>query len=66
MEDQKLFNIIPAARFFKRYCQGVTNWTHKCRGVDGNKRPIQFTKEDRLKIKDGKLKLIEDIKKATV
>ena len=63
---KNLFDIIPAQRFFREFCPKVTNWTHKRRKMDGNKRPIDFTHEDRVKIEEAKQKLIESIKKATV
>lgn len=61
MEAQDFFNIVPAKRFFTKYCPQVTNWTHKSRGVDGNKRPIEFTAEDKKAMKLAVKQLVKDI-----
>lgn len=61
MEAQDFFNVVPAKRFFTKYCNQVTNWTHKSRGFDGNKRPIEFTEADKKAMKRAASKLAKDI-----
>lgn len=58
----KLFDFIKAANFFPNYAPQVRNWKHKLRGVDGNKKPITFSEDDRKQIKQGAKKLLSDIK----
>jgi len=31
--------------------------SHKIRGIDGNRKPISFTKAEKLKIQQGRIKL---------
>jgi hypothetical protein len=61
MEAQEFFKIVPAKRFFTKYCTQVTNWTHKSRGYDGNKRPIEFSPEDIKAMKIAAKKVAKDI-----
>lgn len=61
MEAQEFFKIIVEKHFFVDYCPTVTNWIHKKRGTDGNKRPIQFTPKDIKAMKAAAKKLAKDI-----
>lgn len=66
MTKKEFFATVPARQFFPRYAPGVKNYYHKCRGFDGNKRPIDFTEDDRRLIREGQKKLAADIKAAKV
>ena len=43
MSREEFFKIVPAKQFFTKYCPGITNYYHKLRGYDGNKKQIDFT-----------------------
>ncbi len=47
--------------FFPKYAPQVKNWKHKCRGIDGNKKPITFSDDDLASIKLGIEKLSKDL-----
>lgn len=64
MTREEFFKIVPARPFFNRYCPKVKRFYHKMRGIDGNKQPIDFSKEDKVMIKEGIKKLCADLKKA--
>lgn len=57
MTKDQFFKIVKAYNFFETYCPGVKNFTHKLRGVDGNKKPIDFTDEDKEMMKKAAAKL---------
>lgn len=57
MTKDQFFKIIKANNFFTQYCPGVVNYKHKLRGIDGNKKPIDFTAEDKELMKKAALKL---------
>ncbi len=59
----KLFKFITAKFFFQTYAPGVTNVKHKLRGVDGNKKPIDFTEKEKREIEKGVDRLCRDLKK---
>lgn len=63
MEAQEFFKIIVEKHFFTDYCPTVTNWIHKKRGTDGNKRPIEFSPEDKKAMKEAAKQLAKDIAK---
>lgn len=56
-----IFKYLSAKYFFKDYASGVRNFTHKMRGVDGNGKPIEFSKEDVKEIKYGLQKMTKDV-----
>lgn len=58
----KVFDIIKAAKFFPKYAPEVKNWKHKLRGKDGNKKPIDFSKEDKQMIKQGIRSFISEVR----
>lgn len=62
MPRHPLFQVIVAKKFFQDYCPDVINTAHKLRGLDGNKKPIDFSKEDKVKIRQGVQKLAKDLK----
>lgn len=62
MPRYPIFKVIVAKQFFENYCQDITNVKHKLRGTDGNGNPIDFTPEDKKKIKAGIQKLSKDLK----
>lgn len=62
MPRHPLFQIIVAKKFFQDYCPDVINTAHKLRGLNGNKKPIDFTEEDKAKIRLGVQKLAKDLK----
>lgn len=47
--------------FIKEYCPDVTNIKHKLRGVDGNKKPIDFSETEKAEINKGLKKFAKDI-----
>ncbi len=57
----KIFDIIKAAKFFPKYCPEIKNWKHKLRGVDGNKKEIEFNDKDKELIFIGIKILISDL-----
>lgn len=63
MEAKEFFKIIVEKHFFTAYCPEVTNFRHKKRGMDGNKRPIEFTAEDKKAMKAAVKQLAKDIAK---
>jgi len=44
---------IKGTNFFPDYAPGVTNPTHKMRGIDGHGQTIDFSADDWKKIRDG-------------
>lgn len=62
MPRHPIFKVIVAKQFFENYCPEITNVKHKLRGTDGNGSPIDFTPEDKKKIKAGIQKLSKDLK----
>lgn len=63
MTRDEFFRIVTAKEFFTKYCTEVTNYKHKMRGIDGNKKPIDFTDEDKRYIRKAAAKLGIDISK---
>lgn len=61
MNKDEFFKIVPARQFFTKYCTGITNYYHKLRGFDGNKKPIDFTDHEKDQIKNSIQKLSKDI-----
>ena len=58
---KQVFRFISAKNFFPEYAPGVTNFTHKNRGIDGNGKEIAFTPDDKKAIKSGIKKLMKDL-----
>ena len=58
----KVFDIIKAAKFFPKYAPEGKNWKHKLRGKDGNKKPIEFSKDDKQMIKQGIKSMFSELK----
>lgn len=50
---KEILKYISATNFFPDYAPEVKNYTHKMRGVDGNGKQIEFSKEDKKAIKAG-------------
>lgn len=61
--ENDLFDVIKVGPFFKKYCPEVTNFYHKTRKEDGNRRPIDFDKADKAKIREAAKKLASDLRK---
>ncbi len=61
MTKEEFFKIVPARQFFTKYCTGITNYYHKLRGFDGNKKPIDFTAEDKKQMQKCAAKLSKDL-----
>jgi hypothetical protein len=61
MTREEFFRIIPARQFFKIYCPEVSNFYHKLRGLDGNKKPIDFSAEEKQLMNKAAKKIIKDI-----
>lgn len=57
---EDIFKKIPASVFFPEYAPCVKNYNHKRRGVDGNGKPICFSKEDKRLIKAGLKQMFKD------
>lgn len=49
--------------FIKEYCPKVTNIKHKLRGMDGNKKPTDFSEKEKSEISKGLQKFAKDILK---
>ncbi len=60
---KEILKYISAKHFFRDYASGVTNFTHKMRGIDGNKKTIDFSEMDKKKIKAGVKQMAADISK---
>jgi len=52
---------IVAKFFFEVYAPGIKNFKHKLRGVDGNKKPIDFNDAEKSQIRAGLKKLFKDL-----
>lgn len=63
MNQVDFFRRVPARQFFTNYAPRVKRYYHKMRGVDGNKRPITFTPEDKADMQYGLQRMIDDLKK---
>lgn len=63
MERNSFYEVIRSIKFFNKYCPGVTNWKHKKRGTDGNKRPISFSPEEKEMIKAAAAQLGKELQK---
>lgn len=64
MTAKEFFKIVPARRFFTDYAPGVNNFYHKSRGIDGNKKEITFTKEEKILMRKAAKKLAKDLARA--
>jgi hypothetical protein len=51
MTEEQFFSIVPAQRFFQEWCPHISNWRHKRRKIDGNKKPIDFTEVEKQRIR---------------
>lgn len=56
-----IFKYITAKYFFQDYAPNVKNYKHKLRGIDGNKKPIEFSEQDKAEIEKGIEKLFKDL-----
>lgn len=63
MKRDEFFKTVPARQFFTRYCPDIKNYYHKMRGFDGNKKPIDFTDQEKQQIKYAAAKLGSDLLK---
>lgn len=61
MTRDEFFKIVPARQFFTKYCTGISNYYHKLRGFDGNKKPIDFTDEEKKHMKKCAIKLGKEL-----
>jgi hypothetical protein len=57
MNRDQFFKVVKAYNFFETYCPKISNFQHKLRGFDGNKKPIDFTDEDKKIMKEAAAKL---------
>lgn len=62
MPRQPLFQVVVAKYFFENYCPEVSNVKHKLRGIDGNGNPIDFSPEDKKKMRAAINQLGKDLK----
>jgi len=62
MTKSEFFKLVPARQFFTKYCPGIPNYYHKHRGIDGNKKPIDFTPAEKEMMKKAAAKLGEHLK----
>jgi len=58
---KQIFQYISAKSFFQDYAPEVKNYTHKMRGVDGNGKEIEFTKDDKKAIRAGIRKMSKEL-----
>lgn len=63
MTKEELFTIVTISRFFPKYAPGVKRYNHKMRGIDGNGKPLDFSKEDKKAIKQGVKQMAKDFVK---
>jgi hypothetical protein len=63
MNKNEFFKLVPAKQFFTQYCPEVKRFYHKMNGIDGNKQPIDFSPEDKKKMKLAVKALIKDLSK---
>ena len=63
MNNEEFFKLIPARQFFTKYAPTVKRYYHKTRGIDGNKQPITWTKQDLEDMQAGVKRLSNDLKK---
>jgi hypothetical protein len=63
MNKNEFFRLVPAKQFFAQYCPEVKRFYHKMNGIDGNKKPIDFSPEDKKKMKVALKSMIKDISK---
>ncbi len=56
-----LFDYIKASKFFPKYCPLIKNWKHKLRGLDGNKKKIEFSATENKQIKQALKVLFKDL-----
>jgi hypothetical protein len=63
MERKDFFKVITVRQFFNNYCPEVKRFYHKMNGIDGNKKPIDFSPEDKKKMKTALKSMIKDISK---
>lgn len=62
MPRHPLFQVVVAKYFFENYCPEVSNVKHKLRGIDGNGNPIDFSPEDKKKMRAAINILTKDLK----
>lgn len=48
-------------RFIHAYCPTISNVKHKLRGIDGNKKPIDFSEEEKALIEKALRKFSKEI-----
>lgn len=58
---KEILKYLSAKHFFADYAKSVSNFTHKMRGTDGNKKPIDFSEEDKKEIISGLKEMTKDI-----
>lgn len=56
-----IFKYIVAKYFFQDYAPTVKQYKHKMRGIDGNKKPIEFSEADKAAIQKGLKQLLKDM-----
>jgi hypothetical protein len=61
MDRNEFFKIVPARQFFTKYCPEVKRFYHKANGIDGNKKPIDFSPEDKKKMKLAVKAMVKDL-----
>lgn len=61
MKFENLKQLVKVEKLLLKYCPDVTNVKHKLRGVDGNKKPITFTEQDKKAIAAGLAKFGKQI-----
>ena len=62
--SKKYFKYIKASGFLPDYCNIPNSATtrHKMRGTDGNKKPTDFSEEEKTKIRRGIVDLANELK----
>jgi len=61
--SERYFKYIKASNFLPEFC-GIENSTttyHKIRGLNGNKKPVDFTDAEKAQIRKGLKKLVKEL-----
>lgn len=61
MLKRKAKEYLRIERFLSSYCPGIKNVKHKLRGIDGNKKPIDFTETEMVEIDKALRQLCADL-----
>lgn len=66
VKTKEILSHLNAAKFFAAYLPHIKNYKHKMREIDGNKKPIDFSDEEKKQIIDAVKKFAKDVSKKPV